>query len=239
MFYRLEKSLEKKINGPLGIQCSEFNIDYDESDINSVYNYDLSDPNCQPNLPDIILNKKVPFTDFIECSYFLDELIISERIKNFLEKECKLPNYHFFEKINVFDSRMNKSENEYYFFYYEIELNNYIDFNKSTFSYYEYGYNEVYTIKCKSSQELSAIRNSKMNCRLYSNNLVFKNEEIDIFKLFGQSTHFVSEKIKNEFKDFELLGVEFKEVKNVYGTPPDSDIVYKKFKNYEGFKNKL
>lgn len=221
MIYKLDYSTDKKITGKLGIQSTEFNPDYKEDDINSIYNYNLEN-DIKPLLPTVILNEGVPFTDFIKCVYFFDELIISEKVKNIFKNSRLSSNARFF-KIDVLNDKGIKPSCDYFMFYYSLDIKKSIVCNKSIIKHYDSSRRDVKVIIKPEYDEFRLIYEQNRGDIFFSEDLVLSKLELDIFNFewFNERFHYLSKKLVDRLNKEGVTGVDFLDTKGVFGLSPN------------------
>ncbi|WP_133162599.1 imm11 family protein [Flavipsychrobacter stenotrophus] len=158
-----------------------------------------------PDLDSFILSSKALLTDILSTSLINRGLIVSNRVKEILEK-CLLPEHAFFP-IGLYYK--NERIENYFWFHLISDFVDNIDFEKSTFYLKDYNIDEAITIN--SEVELRKIMKTKsITANIKSDNVVLKNKiNFDLFKIGTFDINiYISDKLKNVFNEQQITGIQ-------------------------------
>lgn len=222
-YYVVKDSLDEKIVGKDFPQAYKFIKGYNPDAPNalfSLYTFRESFPNYIPELDGIMLAGSAKLTDFVSNSFSSDLFIISEGVKEVLEKFHLCP--HQFYPLGLYK---RKVKYDYYLLYIVSNYIDYVDFPKTTFIEYNLVSGKMFgDISVNSKDELfrkreeieerEGISQTVWGNRIEMNDLFDK--ELDFFSITTiDGELYISERLKNVIEAEGLAGWDFTPATNL------------------------
>lgn len=192
---------------------------------NSIYKIgsfiDGVDDSIAPEIPLIEIDKRAKLTDVLSGEMFVDlvrGLTISKNLANLLPL-MKIPKY------KLYNLRLSQNSNlitDYFRFVIFDTGFSYINFQKSSFTYFDNKFDKKNGIPVKANSFMDlekyflpktpeTVKNILITDKLVLN----ENFNFDIFNLYHFGGYFVSENFKNSFEKNGFTGMRFEEAPNI------------------------